>query len=108
MHSKNLNGEDRLMSSPPGGTHLKAGMMLSLVLASLHAVWAALVAIGWGQAVLDFLFWLHMLGPAWKVQPFEPAAALFLILATGTIGFVMGSLASVFWHLMSAKPDTML
>ncbi len=82
-------------------THLKAGVMLGLLLGCMHAVWSALVALGWGQAVLDFLFWLHMLSPAWKVQPFDPTIALFLILATATIGFVMGGLASVFWGLLS-------
>ena len=82
-------------------THLKAGVMLALVLGSLHAIWAGLIALGWGQTVMDFLFWLHMISPAWKVQPFEPTIALFLILATATIGFVTGCLASVFWGLMS-------
>ena len=84
-----------------GSTHLKAGVMLGLVLGCMHAIWSALVATGWGQPVMDFLFWLHMISPAWKVQPFEPTIALFLILATATIGFVTGCLASVFWGLMS-------
>lgn len=84
-----------------GTTHLKAGLMLGLVLACMHAVWSALVAVGWGQDVMDFLFWLHMISPPWKVQPFEPTIALFLVLATATIGFVTGALASFFWGLLS-------
>lgn len=86
-----------------GNTHLKAGIMLGLTLASIHLAWAALVASGYGQPVMDFLFWLHMISPAWKVQPFDPTTALFLVLATATIGFVTGCLASLFWGLMS--PD---
>lgn len=77
--------------------------MLGLVFAIFHAVWSVLVAVGWGQGVLDFLFWLHMIGPPWKVQPFDLTVAIFLILATGTIGFALGSLASFFWALMSER-----
>jgi hypothetical protein len=85
-------------------SHLNAGFVLAAVMILLHSVWALLVALGWGQAVIDFVFWLHMLSSPYKVQNFEASIAVFLVLATGTIGFVVGSLASFFWGLLTPGP----
>jgi hypothetical protein len=85
-------------------SHLNAGFVLAAVMILLHSLWALLVALGWGQAVIDFVFWLHMLSSPYKVQNFEASVAVFLILATGTIGFVVGSLASFFWGMLTPDP----
>ncbi len=49
-----------------------------------------MVAIGWGQTILDFVFKIHMLNSPLQVQPFNPAFALTLLVLTFTVGFVMG------------------
>ena len=64
-------------------------------LASLHIFWALLVALGWAQPVLDFIFKLHMVSSPFQVQPFELSLALGLIGFTFFIGCILGFVFSV-------------
>jgi hypothetical protein len=59
-------------------------------LASLHLCWAILVALGWAQSVIDFIFKLHMLNSPFQVQPFEFPLALGLIGITFLVGCFYG------------------
>lgn len=90
--------------SEDSSTHLNAGLVLSALFVVIHTLWATLVALGWGQPVLDFVFWLHMLNSPFKVQSFDVTVAVFLVLATGTIGFVVGCMASFFWRTLNPLP----
>ncbi len=71
-------------------THLKNGITGGLSLAFFHLCWIVVVAIGWGQTILDFVFKIHMLNSPLQVQPFNPAFALTLLVLTFTVGFAMG------------------
>ena len=59
-------------------------------LSSLHIFWALLVALGWAQLVMDFIFKLHMLNSPFQVQPFELTLALELIGVTFLVGCFYG------------------
>ncbi len=61
-----------------------------LCLASIHFFWAILVALGWAQPLMDFIFKLHMLNSPFQVQPFSGMLALGLIIITFLIGFFYG------------------
>ena len=61
-----------------------------LGLASLHFVWVLLVALGWAQPFMDFVFKLHMLDSPFKVQPFNIVLALGLLVITFLIGCFYG------------------
>ena len=37
----------------------KVGLVLGSFAAAVHAIWAAIVGLGWGQAYLDFIFQSH-------------------------------------------------
>lgn len=65
-------------------------------LASLHICWAILVALGWAQSVIDFVFKLHMLSSPFHVQPFEFPLALGLVGVTFLVGFFYGIVFLVF------------
>ncbi len=70
--------------------YLRDGITGGLSLAFFHLCWVVVVAIGWGQTILDFVFKIHMLNSPLQVQPFNPAFALTLLVLTFTVGFVMG------------------
>lgn len=89
--------------------YLRDGITGGLSLAFFHLCWVVVVAIGWGQTILDFVFKIHMLNSPLQVQPFNPACALTLLLVTFTVGFVMGIVIGAStrrrrWALCASEP----
>ena len=76
----------------------KAGLVLGSLIGGWHVLWALLVAVGWAQWVIDFIFWVHFLKAPWAVEAFRPGVALILILVTTTIGYVMGYILGALWN----------
>jgi hypothetical protein len=76
----------------------KAGLVLAALLGGWHFLWAMLVALGWAQTVLNFVFWIHFIKPPYTVGPFSAGIALLLILVTATIGYIAGYLLGVLWN----------
>lgn len=62
-----------------------------ICLASLHACWALLVALGWAQPLMDFIFKVHMLNSPFQVQAFSLPLAVALIGITFLIGCFYGA-----------------
>jgi hypothetical protein len=78
----------------------KAGIALGTVLGGWHLFWAILVAIGWAQPAMNFVFWLHSIKPIYVVEPFNPAVALLLIAVTSVTGYMIGFTLVAFWNWM--------
>jgi hypothetical protein len=76
----------------------KAGLVLGAILAIWHSLWALLVAFGWAQTVIDFVFWMHFLKPVYVVGPFSVGTAFVLIGITASIGYVTGFVFGVIWN----------
>ena len=70
---------------------LRTSLIGGLCLSSLHFCWALLVALGFAQTLLDFIFKLHMLSSPFQIQPFELPLALGLIGITFLIGCFYGA-----------------
>ena len=75
-----------------------AGFVLGILIGSWHAVWAGLVWAGGAQAVIDYIFRLHMITPPYKIAAFDPGLALALVLVTAIIGYVFGWVGAVIWN----------
>ena len=56
----------------------RTGLVFGALLGGLHALWAGVVASGWGQWLLDLIFRLHFIDPPYQVAAFEegPTAVL--------------------------------
>lgn len=76
----------------------KVGLAVGLFLGAYHLVWSILVAIGWGQAILDFVFWAHMIHMAITVGPFDVTATATLIVLTFVVGYVIGFAFAWIWN----------
>ena len=76
----------------------KAGLVLAALLGAWHFFWALLVASGWAQTVLNFVFWMHFIKPPYTVGAFSAGIALVLILVTATIGYIAGYVLGVLWN----------
>lgn len=76
----------------------KAGLVLGTLMGGWHALWALLVAAGFAQSVIDFVFWMHFLKPPYVVGSFNPGVALILIVVTTAIGYGLGYIFGVLWN----------
>ena len=62
---------------------IKAGITFGALLGISHLSWVLLVAFGWAQPLMDFVFWMHFIRPVYVIQPFSlSAAATVLIIVT--------------------------
>jgi len=76
----------------------KVGLVIGALIGGWHFVWSVLVLLGSAQPILDFIFWAHMIKPVYFVKPFDPVAAVTLIVITAVIGYVFGFLGAVIWN----------
>jgi len=56
------------------------------------------VLVGSAQRFIDFVFWAHMIKPAYVIKAFDPAAAITLLVITGVSGYVIGFTGAVVWN----------
>jgi hypothetical protein len=87
-------------------THLgpqKSGWVLGSLVDGRHLLWAIIVAAGWGQALIDFIFWMHFLKPVFVVEPFSAGRAVVLIVVTVGIGYFIGLAGAVLWNRLHTR-----
>lgn len=78
----------------------KAALSVAVALGGFHLVWAVLVAIGWAQPIMDFVFWMHMISLPYVVKAFDSSAAVTLIVVTAIMGYVIGYIFAKIWNRM--------
>mgnify|MGYP000140795588 CR=1 FL=1 len=82
----------------------RAGLVVALLLGCLHLAWSLLVAFGWVQAVVDFIFWLHFIKLDYTIAKFNAGTALLLVAVTASIGYVVGWAFAVLWNKLHKQP----
>lgn len=83
----------------------KAGLAAAITLGTLHALWAALVALNGAQPVTDFLYRLHFIEPSYTVQPFRIITAISLVLFTAAVGYAAGVTFGIVWNVLQTKEN---
>ena len=81
----------------------KTGVVFAVLLGGWHLLWALLVAAGWAQAAMNFVFWTHFINPVYVIQPFNLGIALTLIAFTSAIGYVTGYVLAYLWNWMHKR-----
>lgn len=84
----------------------RTGLVLGVLLGGFHAVWASLVAAGWGQPILDFIFRLHFIDPPYHVAAFDLPTAATLVGLTFGLGAIGGVALAIAWNSIgsTARP----
>ena len=80
----------------------RAGLTLAVVLAGLHLLWGALVAIGVAQPLVDFVFRIHMMEADAVVGEFAFGPAILLLLVTAAVGYGVGAALAATWNLVGS------
>lgn len=97
--STTLGIEEELMRRlSPLGCGLSAGIVIGL----WHFAWAALVASGYAQPLLDFVLRLHFLEFKYALAPFAVSTAAMLVALTFAVGFLFGLVFAVVWNWLAA------
>ena len=83
----------------------KAGLSLGVFFASVHLIWAILIAIipSLMQSFIDWIMALHFLGISITVQAFNIFNAVLLVIFTFIVGYVFGWLFGFFWNWIVKK-----
>ena len=76
----------------------KAGLALGALMGIWHLGWALLVAIGWAQPLINFIFWLHFIKPIYVIEPFNAGTAALLVAITALSGYVTGFIFALLWN----------
>ena len=76
----------------------KVGLVFALSLGGWHLLWSLLVLLGLAQPVINFIFWAHMIHLPINAGPFDFTAAVTLIIVTGVLGYVIGSVVAWIWN----------
>jgi hypothetical protein len=77
---------------------VKAGIAFGAVFGGWHLCWASLVAAGWAQPLIDFIFWMHFIKPIYVVGSFSFGIAAVLIAVTTVVGFLVAYVFSLLWN----------
>ncbi len=81
----------------------QVGLVLGGFVGLLHLVWSVLVALNWAQALVNFIFRLHMIQPSHTVLPFSLGLAVGLVVVTALVGYVLGFVFSFIWNTLQKK-----
>ena len=76
----------------------KVGLSLGILLGGFHLLWALLVLFGYAQQLIDFIFKVHMIEPAYFISPFNLTMAVTLIIVTAIVGYIIGYIFALVWN----------
>ncbi len=77
--------------------------MLGSFLGIFHLLWAILVAVGFAQPLLDFIYKIHFLNNPFTVGPFDILNAGLLVVITFLVGYIAGWFLTFLWEMIKGK-----
>ena len=78
----------------------RLGLVMAALIGGFHFLWAAIVAFGWAQPLINVIFWLHFIRPIYVVSPFDWRIAALLVSFTALVGYGIGGAFALWWNRM--------
>ena len=82
---------------------IRLAIFTGLFLAIVHAAWATMVAIGWAQPLMNFVFWAHFITPPYHVEPFSMLRAVILVGLVFVVGAILGAVGGFLWNMIANR-----
>jgi hypothetical protein len=76
----------------------KVGLVFGIFFGAAHIMWSLLVFLGWGQALVDFAFTMHMVAPVFIIGQFDISKAAALVVLASGIGYCFGLILATIWN----------
>ncbi len=76
----------------------KVGLAVGGMAGIVHVAWSVIVALGWGQGLMDFVTGLHFIQTTNMVMPFDFVTALELVALASIVGYVLGFVFANVWN----------
>ncbi len=76
----------------------KVGLVVGSFAGLVHLVWGILIALGFAQPLLNFIYGMHSLNNPFTVMQFDLVRAVELVVMTFLIGYVVGYVFAILWH----------
>lgn len=76
----------------------KVALVLGSFVGLIHLVWGVLIAAGFAQPLLDFIYAMHSLNNPFTVAPFDLMRSIGLVVVTSAVGYVVGYAFATLWN----------
>ena len=76
----------------------KVGLVLGSFAALIHLGWSILIALGFADPLMDFIYKMHSLNNPFVVAPFDLTRSIELIVIAFIIAYVVGNIFAVLWN----------
>ena len=76
----------------------KVGLVLGSFAAVVHLFWVLLVAVGWAQPFMDFVYDMHFMSHSIEVEPFALDKAVGLVVLAFVIWYIFGNILGGIWR----------
>jgi hypothetical protein len=76
----------------------KFSLTIGLFAAVMHAIWAVVVALGFGQWWIDFATSMHFMSSQTIVMAFDLGRAIGLVVLAFIMGYIVSSIFAKIWN----------
>src|SRR5258708_5390353 len=76
----------------------KVGLAFGSFVGFVHLIWSVLIALGWAQPWMDFVYRMHSLNNPFTVAPFDLVRSGELVVITFVVGYVVGFIFATIWN----------
>jgi hypothetical protein len=83
--------------------YTRIALVVATFIATLHALWAIVVALGVGQTFLDWIFPLHFIDSIYTVMSFNLVTALMLVVMSFIGSYIATLLFLWIWKMIKVK-----
>ncbi|MDD5012426.1 MAG: hypothetical protein PHQ66_02150 [Candidatus Nanoarchaeia archaeon] len=81
----------------------KPALAIAVFVSVLHALWLILVASGFAQVLMDWIYSLHMLSNPFIVMSFDMVNAIILLIVPALMSYIAVLLFGLVWKMMVKK-----